>query len=525
MAKITTKATFKDFNPDQPQLLPQNLEELIGQDHLVRVIRRVVDQMDLSEIINKYPGGGSSAYHPQMMIKVLLYAYSLKIYTGRKIALVMRQDIGFMWLAAFNTPDFRTINEFRSGELKQSIEELFKSMLVFLVENKYVKFETYFVDGTPIAADANKHKMVWKKNAVRYKEAVEKKCEELFKEIDVLNEQEDQEYKNHDLEQTGSGTLPITPEKITQQITELNSIIEKTVDNKKKQRRAGSLKKQLEKHQEKIKTYENQLAITGERSGYSKTDTDAVAMHMKNEETLPAYNAIIGTEDQFVVNFSIHQNGSDNAGFKEHMEQLQKHTDKKPEVINGDAGFGSEQNYEIIEEMKTGNFLKYNNFHQEQTVKHKNDRFHKDHFAYDPSTDSYQCPNNRKLTYRRKTQITNQRTGYVSTIKEYRCESCAGCPFAAACKKPKEKDRLIKINEKWERYKKQAYDNLTSEKGILLRKRRGVDVESVFGDLKMNQGFRRFHVRGKEKVKAEFGILVMSHNLRKIHLQDLQKAS
>jgi transposase len=525
MAKITTKAVFKTYTPDQPLLLPQSLDELIPQQHLVRVVGNVVDRMDLSAIINAYRGGGSSAYHPVMMIKVMLYAYAMKIYTGRKIALALGQDITFIWLAAFNKPDFRTLNEFRSGVLKQTIEELFKSMLTFLVENKYVKFENYFVDGSPYAADANGHKMVWKKNSLRYKEAAEKKCETLFQEIDSMNEQENREYGDGDLEETGTQTSGITPQKMSEQIQGLNKIIEKTVDNKKKKRRATTLKKQLEIQNEKLRTYQEQLTIAGERSGYSKTDTDAVAMRMKNEQILPAYNALIGTENQFIINYSIHQNGSDQACFKEHIGQLEKHTDKKPEVINGDAGFGSEENYELLEQKQIGNYLKYNTFYQEHTRKYRNNRFHKDHFIYDSATDTYTCPHNRKLIFQYVSKRTHARTQYVSMVRRYECENCRQCPFASQCKRSGEKNRTITVNRRYEQLKQQASNNLLSEKGIGLRKQRGQDVESVFGDLKMNGHFRRFHLRGKSKVKAEFGILALSHNVRKIHLQELKKVS
>ena len=115
MSKITTKAVFKPYATNQTLLLPQSLEELIPKDHLVRVVNQVVDKMELGAIINSYAGGGSSAYHPVMMIKVMLYAYAMKIYTGRKIARALRQDVTFMWLAAYNRPDFRTLNDFRSG--------------------------------------------------------------------------------------------------------------------------------------------------------------------------------------------------------------------------------------------------------------------------------------------------------------------------------------------------------------------------------------------------------------------------
>ena len=85
MAKIKTSVIFKDYNPQQVLLLPPSLEELIAPKHLVRVVNQVVDSMDVSELINLY-GGGASVYHPRMLLKVLLYAYSVKIYTGRKTA-------------------------------------------------------------------------------------------------------------------------------------------------------------------------------------------------------------------------------------------------------------------------------------------------------------------------------------------------------------------------------------------------------------------------------------------------------
>src|SRR5690606_28004943 len=194
MGKVTTKAVFKQYQPTQSLLLPPSLEELIPQQHLVRVVNTVVDRMDISAIINKYAGGGTSAYHPRMLLKVLLYGYCMKIYTGRRLAKALREDINFMWLAAYNRPDFRTINLFRSERVKDAIENLFSSMLTFLMEHGYIKFENYFCDGSTFAANANKHKMVWKKNAIHYQQATEQKCRELFKEIDALNEAENKAY-------------------------------------------------------------------------------------------------------------------------------------------------------------------------------------------------------------------------------------------------------------------------------------------------------------------------------------------
>jgi hypothetical protein len=457
-----------------------------------------------------------------MLLKVLLYGYCMKIYTGRRLAKALREDVNFMWLAAYNKPDFRTINLFRSGLLKDTIEDVFKSMLVFLMEQGYIKFENYFCDGSTFGANANRHKMVWRKNAVRYKEATEQKCKELFKQIEALNRSEESAYGSHDLEETGYGAPANLAEQITGQVRKLDTIIN-SGEAKAVKRRAKIIKKKLAEHSASIDKYNQQQQISGQRSGYSKTDEDATAMKMKNDEILPAYNMLIGTEDQFITNYSVHQKTNDGACFKEHLEQLEAHTNNLPQNIIADSIFGTEENSELLEQKGIDNYMKFPLYHKEQSRKYKNNPFNKDNFTYDRQTDTYTCPNNRQLLFRymRKDKSKND---YVSCSKLYECEDCTGCPFADKCKKSIDKNRTILVNGKLERYKQLMRKNLRTHKGDKLKRRRGQEVESCFGDLKMNQGFRRFGLRGKEKVKTEAGILIISHNIRKIHLKNIKKA-
>jgi transposase len=119
MGKIKTSIVFKGYSQQQFLLLPPSLEELIGSTHLVRVVNELVERMDISELMNLHAGGGTSVYHPRMLLKVLLYAYCVKIYTGRKIARALTQDIHFMWLSGMSRPHFRTINNFRSSKPKK----------------------------------------------------------------------------------------------------------------------------------------------------------------------------------------------------------------------------------------------------------------------------------------------------------------------------------------------------------------------------------------------------------------------
>lgn len=522
MGKIKSSVVFKPYQPTQSLLLPPCLEELIPSHHLVRVVNLVVDQMDITAVINKYAGGGTSAYHPRMLLKVLLYGYCMKIYTGRRLAKALREDVNFMWLAAYNRPDFRTINLFRSGLLKDTIEEIFKSMLVFLMEEGYIKFENYFCDGSTFGANANRHKMVWKKNAQRYKEATEQKCKELFRQIEDLNTAEESRYGNRDLEETGPCLKPDLEAQISAQVEKLDTIINGN-DPKAVKRKARTVKKKLQEHKASLDKYDRQQQISGQRSGYSKTDEDATAMKMKDDQILPAYNVLIGTEDQFITNYSVHQKTNDGACFKEHIEQLEIHTDHLPENIVADSIFGTEENSELLEQKGIDNYMKFPLYRKEQTRRYKTNPFNKDNFSYDHQSDTYTCPDNRRLSFKGIKKDKNK-NGFISQSRLYECEHCHGCPFADRCKKSIDNNRTILINEKLERYKDIMRRNLQTQKGDKLKRRRGQEVESCFGDLKMNQGFRRFGLRGKQKVKTEAGILMISHNIRKIHLQGSKKA-
>lgn len=253
MAKISTSRKFKSYSPQQGLLLPPSLDELIGGKHLVRVVNEVVESMDLTDLIDLYLGGGTTAYHPRMLLKVLLYAYSVKIYTGRKIAQALSKDIHFMWLSGMSRLDFRTINNFRSSKAKEVIEVLFREMLEFLMAHSYIKMENYFWDGSTFRADAKQHKIVWKKNAERYKASTEQKCKTLFKEIDQLNIEEDRQCGKYDLAETGANST--VTKAISAQIKRLNKHLE-IATSKRIKRKAATLKKKLYEADSKIEKYE-----------------------------------------------------------------------------------------------------------------------------------------------------------------------------------------------------------------------------------------------------------------------------
>ena len=161
---VSDKITYKPYNQGEQWLLPPSLDELVPQNHFVRIVSKTVDELEIEEVFARNTkGGGASRYNPIMLLKVLIYCYMTGTYSSRQIAKQCRENVNVMWLTGFQKPDFRTINTFRSEKLKDSIEEIFVSTVKLLNRKGYVSLEKYFVDGTKIESAANKYTFVWKK--------------------------------------------------------------------------------------------------------------------------------------------------------------------------------------------------------------------------------------------------------------------------------------------------------------------------------------------------------------------------
>jgi transposase len=522
------KVLFKQSHEGEILLFPERLDATISDTHLVRVINDTVNRLDITSLLSGYKGGGTTSYHPRMLLKVLLYAYCLKIYTGRKIANALRSDITFMWLSGKQYPDFRTINNFRSGRLKDDIHTVFKSLLLLMMEEGYIHFKEYYCDGTTIQADANKHKVVWKKNSARYIKSVEERIEATLLEVDRLVEEENGRYGDEDLEIVGKAD-PCRKDRIQESISRLNAVINREGNaGSKKSRSASRLKNELEESDLRRRIYEDQERICGERSGYSRTDPEATPMRTKEcvDDVRPAYNGIVGSEGQYITGVSTHQNPNDGACFKEHLEQAVSLMPKNPDRVIADAIFGTEENYEFLDTEKVESLLKYPSYDKEQTKEFKENIFHKDNMPYDPEDDSFLCPNNKRLFYTEDTEQANK-NGFVSTSRNYQCEDCVGCPFFDRCgsKRQEGSNRIIKVNVRLEEHRRKTRLKLQTEEGKTLMKNRGHDIETCFGDIKQNMLFRRVHLRGLEKVHAECIIIAIAHNIRKMQIAVESKAA
>lgn len=491
-------------------MLPPTLDELISKDHPVRVVNEVINSVNIEPLIRSYESTGTSSYHPQMLLKIIVYGYVTNVYSSRKLETSCKENINFMWLSAMNYPDHNTINRFRGVRLKDALRAIFEQVVVLLAKEGLLSIEEVFTDGTKIEANANKYTFVWKKSIQTNTEKMKKQLAEIWDYAQHIADDEDRLPDPPDFTKIDSA-------KIKETVGHLN----KALSNKENV--SGKVKAKMryitKNFAENLEKYETQEKILGERNSYSKTDTDATFMRMKEDHMLngqlkPGYNVQISTSNQYVVNYTIHSNPTDTRTLESHLNQHEQSFGKTLQSITADAGYGSEENYDMLEKKQIKAFVKYNMFDRQQSKNHvKRNGLLADNLYYNEQKDTYTCPMGQEMNFIGEVNKKNS-SGFEQKLRKYQAKNCRNCPLNGSCHKSKG-NRIIEINHNLIRQKKKAFQLLNSEEGIAKRKKRCHDVEPVFGNIKNNHKFKRFLLRGKEKVEIEWGLLVIAQNIRK----------
>lgn len=507
---MSKKVVFKTYDQGQLSLLPPSYDDLVPPNHPVRIVNMILDHIDISSLEKTYKGGGTSSYHPRMLLKVLIYAYLRNTYSSRKIEQALHENVHFMWLSGQSKPDHNTINDFRGKRLKGHLKKIFNQVVLLLAQEGHLSLKDLYVDGTKIEANANRYTFVWGKSIATNKSKIKKQLKELWTYVEMVYQDEEQSPNPPDFDQ-------IDPEKVEQTIEKINEVLaDKPVDKKIRQK-LNYAKKNWPLN---LRKYERQEAQLGGRNSMSKTDPDATFMrmkddHMQNGQLKPGYNLQISTNNQFIAGYTMAQTTADTTTLINHVDEHIKNYGQCPETLTADAGYGSEENYTDLEKKDIEAFVKYNYFHKEQldAKRGKINPFDPNNLYYNEQTDTYYCPMGQAM---RKVGEHQQKTktGFTQTIHSYQAKNCQGCNMRSLCHKAKT-NRIIQRNHNLLRLKQQAKEKLLSETGIAHRKRRCWDVEAVFGNIKENMNFKRFMLRGLEKVETEIGLIAMAHNLRK----------
>lgn len=505
---------FKDYNQQQSWLFPPSIEELIPQDHPVRIVNGVIEQLDLRLLVDEYSHEGKPGYHPKMLLKVMVYAYMDNIYSSRKIEKAMRENINFMWLSARQVADHNTLARFRSQKLKTIFKDIFKQVVMLLAQEGLVTLKEVYTDGTKIESVAGRYTFVWGNAIKTRKEKMARQLEEMWNYAQSIAEQEDKD-------PTPPEFKTIDKEKIEKTARKIENIIRK---NPKASPKAKAKLRYIEKNfSQNLDRYAQQEELLQGRGSYSKTDPDATFMrmkddHLQNGQLKPAYNVQVSSESQFVIHYSLHQTTNDLNTLAPHLTTFENLYEFLPVELTADAGYGSEENYDLLEEKNIETFVKYNTFDKEQGIskskrKKINEDFHRDKLYYNEEKDQYICPMGQPMekisTRRRKTK-----SGHHQTSSVYQAKNCNGCPVRGTCFKA-QGNRTLERNANLERHKEKIRENLLSEIGEQKRRQRTADVEPVFAHIKSNRNFKRFTHYGLQKCELEFGLHALAHNLRK----------
>ena len=383
-----------------------------------------------------------------------------------------------------------------------------------------VSLKEIYTDGTKIEANANRNTFVWGNAIKTNKEKMKLQLDELWKYAQSIAARELDDTDPSDFDK-------IDKQKVEQTIAKIDAALKDKPVSKQVKQKLGYAKKHWPAALDK---YEEQEKIMGEhRKSFSKTDPDATFMrmkedHMKNGQLKPGYNLQVSTNNQYITQYSIHQATTDTTTLCEHLNQYKDEYDTTPQVVTADAGYGSEENYQYLEQNNITAYVKHNQFDREQNDNIQNKKpFAADKLHYNKEEDYYVCPMGQHMenkgTYSKATS-----TGFIQQLTKYQAKNCQGCPLNGICHKSKG-DRIIEVNHHLNKLKQQANRRLLSEEGIKKRKQRCHDVEPVFANIKSNHGFKRFMLRGKQKVTIEAGLLALAHNLRKKTFQNLKKAA
>ena len=501
--------------------LPVEIEKIIDINDPVYTFCEVMNHIDLRKyIVVEEHNTGRRRYDSDTLLKIILFAFMEHGYPSlREIEKLCKTDIRFMWLLQDSpAPSFMTIGNFMNECLLDSIDNILMEINSYIFAQQHVDTNHVYIDGTKIAANANRYSWVWKKSCVKNRlkifEKVTAVLAEMNHDIFVFGVKfgERDEYAIEYLEDIlnkYAALLELRPEEVVRGRGHRKSDTMRRYDA-------------LSEYIRKLKKYAVRIEICGEhRNSYSKTDHDATFMRVKrdymgNDQLIPAYNVQLGVCDQYIAVFDVTQYASDMDCFQPLMEKFHKLYGIYPEYPVADAGYGSYNNYLYCEEHGMKKYMKFTMYEKENNDrKYRDDPYRAVNFRRDENGNPI-CPNGKRFLHYKTIPVRGNKYGRAEEL--YRCEDCTGCAHRDKCFKGKD-DRVIRLNEELTEIHQDVLENLNSIHGALLRMNRSIQSEGAFGVMKWDRSYTRARRRGLKKLIFEIGMISCGFNLHKYHLQ------
>jgi transposase len=459
---------FKLFDRNQDLLLPPSLRELISDDDLVYVIAEAVDCLDLKPLTNRYDPLGQNAYHPKMLLSVLFFAYAKGVFSSRKIAERLRTDIRFMYLTGMQTPDFRTISDFRKDHI-DLLHRYFVGIVRLCQELGIVTLRFVAIDGTKVHAAASSKQS-------KDREAISKQLTEVearIAELLAYAQKIDQEDRDEP-----STTSP-----------------------------ADAQLKNMRRLKDRLKAAQAKLDAESKQSRVNLTDIDC----REQPGVGPGWNCQVAVDgqQQIIVAADVVTDPADSAQLLPMIGQVEANTESRgaSKQIVADAGY--EKGAAVKELEKSPHLDGYvASARQDLRKEGPQPPYNKAGFRYDPVAQSCICPQGLPM----KIKSRGDHKG-VHGI-QFEGIGCESCPVRSLC--TASRYRQVQFTEADPALTRMRTKMETPRAKAVMTRRKHT-VEPAIGWLKEHLGFRRFKLRGLEKVKGEFALLCSASNLKRVH--------
>ncbi len=505
---------YKPYIPNENLIFPPNLGDFIAEDAPVRLISDIVEQLSLKEVHESYSktSDGQPPYNPVMLLKVVLFGYMNNIFSTRGLEEAMRRDAHLIWLSSYQFPDHTTISRFKT-RCMPFIKRIFAGLVNILVEmGEIILSEDLYIDGTTIRSRAARRRIKWRSNYERFSASADDDIQEA---VDRLLDQVENGDPGEENERQGHAGryTPAEARRIADEIEERT--------RKERLRKTRGKIKAIRDACDRREAHGKVVEQCNGRCGIAPTDPDCGIMHAKEDgydgNATPNYNVQIATQNQYVTNYDAYDSAEDKSIAMDFVDTCIEENGIRPKAVVEDAGYGCEEVYVGLEKLRIEAVVKYPNYDAESTRRPiKEGQYDRLGFKLSPDETTLICPNGRLMRVIR-VEEGYTRSGFRSDSTVMTCDHCGECPFKQRCVLTKSKRgeihrRLGNIRE--ERKAKKRLDLPDNQRKL---KRRSLEPEPVFGQLKHNHGYTRFRHFGKSKIRMDLGFELMALNVLKLH--------
>ena len=493
---------YKPYVIDTGYLFPPSLADFLGSEDEVHIFREVTDPLDISYLDSGFNGMGQHPYHPLMLLRLLMWGMANRVVSTRKVEVLARRDVSFIYLAGGQKPDFRTLARFRRRNTKE-IKRLFKDTVFLCARLGMVNLGHIALDGTKIKASASKHKAMSYGRMKQDEERLGREIEDLIQQSEAVDAEEDKAFGKDN----NGYNLPDELQRREERLKKIRQLREELEQEKRKEQ---GLK-------------EGQMPVIENKEQRSFAERDARMMLMKRGEFDYGYNAQAGMEEHGVIVAADLTNVALDTGHLPNMvqevrqlrDELDSDETKKETVITIDSGYFSVEN--IQQEGKGIELLIASGREKKEPIEDSrneaeavNKVYPLKRFEYVKESDSWRCPDGRLMV---------QEDNLVSKDGDdpsarYVCQSCEGCSLSSRCFKHGETRRTLLVKRKQIIRAEMRARLKKPEKQAIYRKRKWV-AEQVIGQIKDGMGLREVTMRGKDNARGQWLFACATHNVMK----------